>query len=122
MAVVAVMLLSVVHPGEAQAGKALDGADKGGPKGVVVQVSRAVEGDRNSRGDGSGDASNGDRRMPKTSIPVGGEKDLERGAPSQMAGASAFSTTEINAIGLLSAFSIFAGALGLVELFRRNAA
>ena len=122
MAVVAVMLLSAVCPGETQAGKLHDGADKGGPKGVVVQVSRAVEGDRNSRRDGSGESGNSDRFITTISATIGGEKYPQRGAPSEMAGSDAFSTTEINALGLLSAFSIFAGALGLAELFRRNAA
>ena len=122
MAVVAVVLLSAVLPGEAQAGKSHDGADKGGPKGVVVQVSRAVEGDRNSRRDGPGESGNRDRLITTISATIGGEKYPPRGAPAEMAGSSAFSAPEIYAAGLLSAFSIFAGALGLVELFRRNAA
>ena len=122
MAVLAVMLLSAVHPGEAQAGKAHDSADKGGPKGVVVQVSRAVEGDRNSRRDGPGESGNRDRLITTISATIGGEKYPQRGAPSEMAGSSAFSATEINAIVLLSAFSIFAGVLGLAELFRRHTA
>jgi hypothetical protein len=121
-AVVAMMLFSAAPPGEAQAGKVGQGIDQGRSSGSVDQVERAFDSDGMSRGDGSGNSGNRDRLITTISATIGGEKYPQRGAPSEMAGSSAFSTTEINAIGLLSAFSIFAGALGLVELFRRNAA
>jgi hypothetical protein len=125
MAVVAVMLLSTALPGEAQAGKVGQGIDQGrpsGPVGPVDHVEGAFDGDRISRHDGSGHSGISDRFVFKASATIGGEKDPERRAPSEMAGSSAFSATEINALVLLSAFSIFAGALGLAELFRRHAA
>jgi len=124
MAVVAVMLLSTALPGEAQAGKVGQGIDQGrlsGPEGPVDHVGGAFDGDRISRRDGSGDSGISDRFVIKASATLGGEKVHERRTPSEMAGPSAFSATEINAIVLLSAFSIFAGALGLAELFRRHA-
>jgi hypothetical protein len=122
MAVVAVMLLFAVLPGEAQAGKVGQGIDQGRLSGPVDKVERAFESDGMSRGDGPGESGNRDRLMTSISATIGGEKYPQRGAASEMAGSDAFSTTEINAISLLSAFSIFAGALGLAELFRRNAA
>ncbi len=122
MAVVAVMLLFAAFPGEAQAGKVGQGIDQGRLSGPVDKVERAFESDGMSRGDGPGESGNRDRLMTSISATIGGEKYPQRGAASEMAGSDAFSTTEINAISLLSAFSIFAGALGLAELFRRNAA
>ena len=121
-AVAAVMLLSTALPGEAQAGKVGQGIDQGRPSGPVDHVGGAFDGDRISRRDGSGDSGISDRFVIKASATLGGEKVHERRTPSEMAGSSAFSATEINAIVLLSAFSIFAGALGLAELFRRHAA
>jgi len=125
MAVVAAMLLFTALPGESQAGKVGKGMDRGrlsGPVGPVDYVEGAFDGDRISRHEGSGHSGLSDRFVIKASATIGGEKDHERGAPAEMAGSSAFSATEINAIVLLSAFSIFAGALGLAELFRRHAA
>jgi len=122
MAVVAVMLLSTALPGEAQAGKVGKGMDQGWSSGPVDRGEGAFDGDRISRRDGSADSGMSDRFVIKASATIGGEKDHERGAPSEMAGSSAFSAAEINAIVLLSAFSIFAGVLGLAELFRRNVA
>ena len=124
-AVVAVMLLSTALPGEAQAGKVGQGLDQGrssGPVGHGDRSGGAFDGDRISRHDGSGDSGLSDRFVIKASAIIGGEKDHERGVPAEMAGSAAFSATEINALVLLSAFSIFAGALGLAELFRRHAA
>jgi hypothetical protein len=122
MAVVAVMLLSTALPGEAQAGKVGQGIDQGRSSGPVDDGEGAFDGDRISRRDGSGDSGISDRFVIKASATIGGEKDPERRTPSEMAGSSTFSATEINALVLLSAFSIFAGALGLAELFRRHAA
>jgi hypothetical protein len=122
MAVVAVMLLATAVSGEAQAGKVGKGIDQGRSSGPVDQVGGAFDGDRISRRDGSGDSGISDRFVIKTSATIGGEKYPERRTPSEMAGSSTFSATEINALVLLSAFSIFAGALGLAELFRRHAA
>jgi hypothetical protein len=122
MAVVAVMLLSTALPGEAQAGKVGKGIDQGRPSGPVDRVGGAFDGDRISRRDGSGDSGISDRFVIKASATLGGEKVHERRTPSEMAGSSTFSATEINALVLLSAFSIFAGVLGLAELFRRHAA
>ena len=121
-AVVAVMLLSIALAGEAQAGKVGQGIDQGRPSGPVDRVGGAFDGDRISRRDGSGDSGISDRFVIKASATIGGETYPQRGAPAEMAGSSAFSATEINAIVLLSAFSIFAGVLGLAELFRRHAA
>ena len=125
MAVVAAIMLSAALPGEAQAGKVGQGMDQGrpsGPVGPVDHVGGAFDGDRISRRDGSGHSGLSDRFVIKASATIGGEKDPERGAPAEMAGSSAFSSPEIYAAGLLSAFSIFAGVLGLAELFRRHAA
>ena len=122
MAVVAVILLSTALPGEAQARKVGQGIDQGRSSGPVDQVERAFDSDGMSRRDGPGESGNRDRLITTISATIGGENYPQRGASSEMAGSDAFSTTEINAISLLSAFSIFAGALGLVELFRRNAA
>ena len=122
MAVVAVMLLSTALPGEAQAGKVGQGIDQGRSSGPVDHGEGVFDGDRISRRDGSGDSGISDRFVIKASATIGGEKVHERRTPSEMAGSSAFSATEINALVLLSAFSIFAGALGLAELFRRHAA
>ncbi len=122
MAVVFVILLSTALPGEAQAGKVGLGIDQGRSSAPVDDVARAFDGDRISRRGGSGNSGNRDRLLSTISATIGGEKDPQRGAPAEMAGSSAFSAPEICAAGLLSAFSIFAGALGLVELFRRNAA
>ena len=122
MAVVAVMLLFAVLPGEAQAGKVGKGIDQGRSSGPVDRVERAFDSDGMSRGDGPGGSGNRDGLITTISATIGGEKYPPRGAPAEMAGSSAFSAPEIYAAGLLSAFSIFAGALGLVELFRRNAA
>ena len=122
MAVVAVMLLSTALLGEAQAGKVGQEIDQGRSSGPVDQVGGAFDGDRISRRDGSGDSGISDRFVIKASATIGGEKYPQRGSPSEMAGSSAFSATEINAIVLLSAFSIFAGVLGLAELFRRHTA
>jgi len=122
MAVVAVMLLATAVSGEAQAGKVGNGIDQGRSSGPVDQVGGAFDGDRISRRDGSGDSGISDRFVIKASATIGGEKVHERRAPSEMAGSDAFSATEINALVLLSAFSIFAGVLGLAELFRRHAA
>ena len=121
-AVVAVMLISTALPGEAQAGKVGKGIDQGRSSGPVDHGEGAFDGDRISRRDGSGDSGISDRFVIKASATLGGERYHERRTPSEMAGSSAFSATEINAIVLLSAFSIFAGALGLAELFRRHAA
>ena len=122
MAVVAVMLLSTALLGEAQARKVGQEIDQGRSSGPVDQVGGAFDGDRISRRDGSGDSGISDRFVIKASATIGGEKYPQRGSPSEMAGSSAFSATEINAIVLLSAFSIFAGVLGLAELFRRHTA
>lgn len=122
MAVVAVMLLSTALPGEAQAGKVREGLAQGPSKSPADQVERAFDGDSISRRAGPGESGNRDRPITTISATIGGEKYPQRGAAAEMAAFDAFATTEINAIGLLSAFSIVAGALGLVELFRRNAA
>ena len=121
-AVFTVMLLSTALPGKAQAGKVGKGIDQGRSSGPVDHGEGAFDGDRISRHDGSGDSGIRDRFVIKASATIGGEKELERGAPAEMAGSAAFSATEINALVLLSVFSIFAGALGLAELFRRHAA
>jgi len=122
MAVVAVMLLSTALLGEVQAGKVGQGMDQGRSSGPVDHGEGAFDGDRISRRDGSGDSGISDRFVFKASATIGGENYPQRRTPSEMAGSSTFSATEINAIVLLSAFSIFAGALGLAELFRRHAA
>ena len=122
MAVVAVMLFSAALPGEAQAGKVGKGKDQGRSSGSVDQVEKAFDGDGVPRGDGPGESGISGRFVIKASATIGGENYPQRGPPSEMAGSSALSAPEIYAAGLLSAFSIFAGALGLAELFRRNAA
>ena len=122
IAVLVVMLLSTACPGEARAGKARDGAGQGAAKGAIDQVEGAFEGDRISQRDGFGDAGSSERRVTTAGATTGWETRPQRGAPVEVAGSAAFSATEINAIGLLSAVSIAAGVLGLMELFRRNAA
>ena len=122
IAVLVVMLFSAAFPGQARAGKARDAARQGAAKGVVDQVEEAFEGDRITQRDGFGDAGSSERRVTTTGATTGWETRPQRGAPVEMAGSSTVSATEINAIGLLSAVSIAATVLGLMELFRRNAA
>ncbi len=122
MAVVAVTLLCAVLLGEAQAGKIGRAIDHGRSNGSVDPVERAYDGDRISHRDDSGNSGNRDRLTTKVGTTIGGEKYPQRGAPSEMVDSYAFSTPEIYAAGMLSALSIVAVALGLVELFRLNAA